>query len=141
MFTYFWIIVAIIALMIELMTAVALTSVWFVVGAIAAALLSLFSIGFLWQCVVFVVVSIVALLLLRPFLVEKLRGNTVATNYDRVVGKHTALTKAITKEQWGCIKINGSEWSCVNINDEELPIGTEVKILAVDGSKLIVEKL
>lgn len=141
MFTYFWIIVAIIALVIEVMTAVALTSVWFVVGAIAAALLSLFSANFIIQCILFIVVSIVALLLLRPFLVEKLRGNTVATNYDRLIGKHTALTKAITKNSWGCLKLLGNEWSCVTMNEEELPIGTEVKILAVEGSKLIVEKI
>lgn len=140
MLTYIWITVAIVAVVVELLTAVSLVSIWFVVGALFAALLSLTSLSFFWQAVAFVVVSIIALALLRPFLLERLRGNIIATNTDRIIGKTAKLTKDITDDSWGVLRINGSEWSCVALGDKNIKEGTTVKILAIEGAKLIVEE-
>lgn len=141
MYVYLWIIIAIIALVIELLTTVSLTSIWFVVGALFAALASLLKLNFFWQSVIFIVTSIIALLVLRPLISEKLRGNIVPTNSDRVIGRKAYLKSPITKTSWGTLDVLGNEWSCVSYNGDPISSGEKVEILAIDGSKLIVKKI
>ena len=141
MFTYFWVIIAIIALIFEVVSSMSLTSIWFVVGALVAAVFSMLGVDFIWQALVFIIVSIIALIALRPILIVKMRGRIVATNADRLIGKQATLIQAITKDSWGALKVNGGEWSCISTNNVEIPIGESVRILAIEGSKLIVEKI
>ncbi|MDR1793986.1 MAG: NfeD family protein [Erysipelotrichaceae bacterium] len=141
MTNYIWLIISAAALFVEVITPLALVSVWFIIGGLAAQLIHLLNIGFIWEVLTFIFVSLIALILLRPVLLEMLRGNTIPTNQDRAVGQKGKLIKAISEENWGEIKILGSVWSCVEANHKPLAAGTEVIVLKVDGAKLIVAEI
>ena len=70
---YIWIGIAVVMAVIEAST-VQLVSVWFVIGALCAALASIFTDNIVIQTVVFVAVSLVALVITRP-LVQKFKKN------------------------------------------------------------------
>ncbi len=138
---WLWIIIFVVALVIEVVTAGTLVSVWFSVGALLAYAVQVFGGPLFLQVLVFLVVSVGALLAIRPLATTYFRGNTVATNADRMIGQRTFLTKAITSNHWGEVNVYGVVWSAVEANNRTLEVGTEVKIIAIEGAKLIVEEI
>jgi membrane protein implicated in regulation of membrane protease activity len=138
---WLWIIIFVVALVVEVGTAGTLVSIWFSVAALFAYVVQLLNGPFYLQILVFLVVSIGSLLAIRPIASTYFRGNTVATNADRMVGQRTYLTKAITSNHWGEVNVYGVIWSAVEANNKPLEVGTEVKIIAIEGAKLIVEEI
>ncbi len=138
---WIWIIILVVALIVEVATAGTLVSIWFAIGSVAAYLSKLLNAPFFLQIIIFLAVSIVALLAIRPLASTYFRGNTVATNADRIIGSHATLTKAISPKHWGEINVYGLVWSVVEINNRFLEVGTEVRVLAIEGAKLIVEEI
>lgn len=136
-----WLGIGLLAVVLELLTASALVSIWFAVGACAAALVSLldFSIGI--QIAVFVIMSFLSMLIVRPVAARYLRGNVVRTNADRYIGEKGIVTKKITSNDWGEVKIQGTIWHAVSVEDEEIEEGSRVKVVAIEGAKLLVMKL
>ena len=135
-----WGVVAVAALLVEIVTVGAMTSIWFTVGAIASLILAALKVNTVIQIVAFVVVSLLALLTIRPMAAEYLRGNTVATNNDRLIGTFVKVTKEITPDVWGEVATPGMKWSAVEVNGEVCEVDTKVKVLAIEGAKLIVKK-
>ena len=135
--TIIWFIAFIILLLIELAT-VNLVTIWFAIGAVAGLITTMFTDSFLIQLIVFIVVSLVALLLTKP-LIKKFKGfNVIPTNSDRVIGKVGEVTKEIKADKYGEVKVYGNIWTASS--KEEIEVGEKVKVLAIDGVKLIVEK-
>ena len=130
-----WLGVGLLAVVLELLTASALVSIWFAVGACAAALVSLldFSIGI--QIAVFVIMSFLSMLIVRPVAARYLRGNVVRTNADRYIGEKGIVTKKITSNDWGEVKIQGTIWHAVSVEDEEIEEGSRVKSGCNRGGK------
>ena len=65
-----------------------LVSIWFVVGAVAAAVTTIFTPNIFIQLIVFLAFSAAALLITRPITKRlKNKTNTVGTNADRLIGK------------------------------------------------------
>ena len=60
------------------------------------------------------------------------------TNSDRVIGKTGEVIKRIGKNNYGEVKIFGNTWTATS--KEELEVGDKVKVLNIEGVKLIVEK-
>ena len=135
-----WCVVAVAVLLLEIATVGAMTSIWFTVGAVVALVLALLKLGTMIQIVAFVVVSVVALLTIRPLAANYLRGNVVATNYDSLIGTMVKVTKEITEDSWGEITVSGMTWSAVEVNHETVEVGSHVKVLAIEGAKVIVKK-
>ena len=83
---YIWILAAVVFGVLEGITA-QLVSIWFVLGAVAAAVAAACG-GAVWlQGVLFVAVSVVALLATKPLVKKYLRPRIQATNADRCVGR------------------------------------------------------
>ena len=133
---YFWLILVIFLGMIELIT-VGLVSIWFVISGIVAMILSFFIDNFVVQFGVFVILGVVLMLFTRKTL-EKYFPKPIKTNLDRVVGLEGMVTEEIRKDSVGEVKVDGKRWSA--IADEEIKVGSIVKILHIDGVKLKVEK-
>ncbi|MBR3076297.1 MAG: NfeD family protein [Oscillospiraceae bacterium] len=134
-----WIILAVAFLAVEFGT-VTLVSFWFVVGSLAA--LGAFFLGAaLWlQVLVFALVSLLMLLLLRPFLRKYVDPLKVPTNVDAMVGKEALVTEAINNlEGVGTVKLNGLTWSARSEDGSEIPVDTVVSVRTVEGVKLIVK--
>ncbi len=132
-----WFIAFIILLLIELGT-VNLVSIWFAIGAIAAMITTFITDSIVIQVIIFIVVSIITLLITKP-LVKKFKGFEVQpTNSDRVIGKVGEVTKKIEKNKYGEVKIFGNVWTAAS--DDVIDEGEKVKVLSIDGVKLIVKK-
>ncbi len=136
-----WILIAVGAFIVEIFTFGNLICIWFTIGAIAAIPLALLDCAAIWQYITFFVISIISMVLIRPLATDYLRGNVVATNSDRLIGSTTMLTKAITATSWGEANINGIIWSCVSSDNLPIEKDSAVKIIAIDGAKLIVKKM
>lgn len=132
-----WFITFLVLLFIEVIT-VDLVTIWFAIGALAAMGTAFLTDSILIQVAVFVVVSVIALLVTRP-LVKKFKGFDITpTNSDRVIGKVGEVTKKIEKNKYGEVKIFGSIWTAYS--EQELDVGSRVKVLGIDGVKLVVQK-
>jgi membrane protein implicated in regulation of membrane protease activity len=138
---WLWVIILVGTLIVEVVTFGNLISVWFSIGALAAYFTFLLGLGFPVQLTVFVVVSILSLLAVRPLAANYFRGNIVATNADRIIGQHTTLVKAVKSNEWGEVNVYGTVWSVAELNNRPLDIGTEVEVVAIEGAKLIVKKV
>ena len=138
---WFWIIVAIAAAVIEIVTLGNLICIWFTVGAAVSAVLAVLKVATPIQYFAFFAVSIAAMLIIRPMSVNYLRGNVVPTNADKLIGKTAHLTKDITSEAWGELVISGMTWSCISLDNEPIKKDTKVRIMAIEGVKLIVKPI
>jgi membrane protein implicated in regulation of membrane protease activity len=132
-----WFISFIILLFIELVT-INLVTIWFAIGAVFAMIISFFTDSILIQLLVFLIVSFITLLVTKP-LIKKFKSNVITpTNSDRVIGKSGDVIKAIERNKYGEVKIFGNVWTATS--DEVIEVGSRVKVLAIDGVKLIVKK-
>lgn len=137
---YVWIGIAVLMAIYEVAT-VQLVTVWFVIGGICAAISTLFTDNIVLQIVVFVAVSLIALLITRP-LVKRFKKNSVkvSTNADRLIGAVGVMRGDLSDtESVGQVKIEGGVWSAKTDNPP-LKNGDKVRVLAIEGVKLIVEK-
>lgn len=132
-----WFIAFVVLLFIELVT-VNLVTIWFAIGAIAAIITTIFTDSILIQTIVFVVVSVISLLVTKPLMKKFKVFDITPTNSDRVIGKIGEVTKKIGKNNYGEVKVYGNTWTASS--KEEIEEGTKVKVLSIDGVKLIVEK-
>lgn len=136
-----WIGIGIIALVLEILTPSALVSIWITIGALAAWLSA--ALGFSWviQTSVCIVVSILFIITVRPFAIKYLRGNTIATNADRMIGETAVVIKEINDQQWGEVKVQGMIWSAVSRTHHVIKVGEKVRVIAIEGAKLLVSQL
>lgn len=133
----FWFSTFIILLVIEIIT-INLVSIWFALGAIAAFIFSFIFDSIIIQTVVFIFVSVLSLLITKPLMKKFKLSEIVPTNYDRVIGREAIVTKEITKDHYGEVKVLGTFWTACC--EEKVTVNTKVKVLAIDGVKLIVRK-
>lgn len=137
--TIFWLILLILMVVVEALT-MSFGIVAFAFGALGALMVDTFG-GALWlQILVFGIFSLLFLLLLRPIVLKKL--NTTQTsrfNADAVVGETAMVVETIAKNKPGVVKIQGKEWTAV-VYDQgaELEPGSLVKVLSIEGVKLVV---
>lgn len=133
----FWI-AAIIILTIAEILSINLTTIWYVVSAIVALILSFFVDNFIIQFGVFAVLGTILLITTKPLLTRLLKVNEVKTNLDRVIGMEGIVTESITKFEIGEVKVDGKKWSAISDNDIEE--GSTIVVLSIDGVKLKVRK-
>lgn len=134
-----WAAMALIFMIAELFTA-GFFLVCFGIGAAAAAVMALLGIDPLWQGVVFIVVSGIALLLTRP-LARSLneRGvNTVGS--DRVLNKEAIVLAEINPAVGsGMVRVDAEEWRAATEDGRSIAKGTIVKVIRIDGTRLVVK--
>ncbi len=138
--TLFWTIVLVIAVIVEAIT-IDLVSVWFALGAIAALISEAFGANEVIQGILFAVISAMCIIASRPLAKKYLRGNTVRTNLDRVIGKHCLVTETITADNNGEVKVMGLLWSATSLNNETIEIGQYAEIVSIEGAHLVVRKI
>lgn len=119
-----------------------LVSIWFAIGSIGGAVVSGLGGQFWLQLVVFLAVSILVLLLGRPFLASKLRRAKQPTNADRVIGMTGVVLQSIDNiQETGRVKANGLDWTARSASGTVVPKDALVTVLAIDGVKLIVDPI
>lgn len=136
-----WLLLAAIFIIIEIVT-LGLTTIWFAGGAFVAAIAGAFGANLAIQILCFVVVSVLLLVLTRPLAIKHLDSKTEKTNAEALVGQNAVvITKIDNLNGTGQAKINGMEWTARATDDSIINKGETVKIIEIQGVKLIVEKL
>lgn len=115
-----------------------LVTIWFILSALAALIVSIFIDNVVIQFSVFVILGVILLITTRPFLIKLLKPKNEKTNLDRVIGEKAIVTRDILPDEKGEVKIDGKRWTA--ISKEKFVSGTPVKVLKIDGVKLQVEK-
>jgi len=138
----YWLIAFVILAGIEAGT-MALTTIWFAGGAIAAFFVSKAGLSVNIQLSVFVIVSFVLLFFTRPWAMKHVNRHVEKTNVDSLVGKEARVTVEVNNVLGtGAAVINGQEWTARAWKDEEIcPVDAVVKICAIQGVKLIVTRV
>lgn len=139
MMTIIWIVAIIVFGIAEAATA-GLVSIWFVAGS-AAALIACELGAALWvQFVLFLVVSIVALIATRPIARKMLDKTVIPTNADRVLRRSAKVTETIDNENAaGAVYIDGKTWSARSEDGSVIPVGEMVTVVKMEGVKLFVK--
>ena len=132
-----WTIIFLILLFVELIT-INLVSIWFAIGALFSAIVSIFTDSVLIQFLTFLLVSIVTLIITKPVVKKINKKKFTPTNLDRVIGQQGVVTKKISKDSYGLVKVLGSIWTATS--DDFIDVGSRVIVQKIDGVKLIVKK-
>ena len=130
-----WLILLVAFIVAEAATAT-LVSIWFCAGAAAALLLSAFVPNVLAQTAVFLVVSLVCLVLMRPLVRKKDAKAAVPTNADRNVGQTAEVIAAVEPARPGRARLSGVDWAARC--DVPLAEGQLAEVVAVEGSTLVL---
>ncbi len=141
MLTVFWLVVVALMLVIEIIT-MGLTTIWFALGAVAATIAA--SLGAtLWvQIVLFCIVSVVVMLLVRPFALKVMNRDRTKTNVEEVIGKKAEVIEAIDNLKGkGKVRFRGVEWTARSEAGDMMDVGTIVTIQRVAGVTLYVTRI
>ena len=135
-----WIAAIVVFGIVEAVT-VGLVSIWFVLGAVAGLLAAVLGAALWVQIVLFFVVSIAALAATRPLVQRMLRRDETPTNADRVLNNVGRVTERIDNAlPSGAVYIDGKTWTARSADGEVIEPDAAVRILRMEGVKLIVQK-
>ena len=141
MYEIFWLIMLVLLTVTEILTFNFIT-IWFAAGSLAALISSLCGADIMVQMWVFIIISVLSLIFTKPLVKNKLNFKKTETNADRVIGKTAIVTDEINSEKFaGEVKVNGQMWSAISYENEIIEKDSKVKILDIEGVKLVVEKL
>ena len=133
-----WIVAAVIFLIVEAVTA-AMSSIWFLAGALAALAAAVLGAPVWLQVLVFIVVSGVCFAILYPRLKRLLRRDRQPTNADMVIGKECVVTQRIDNlAGTGAVAVGGKTWTARSASGESIEAGAVVVAGGIQGVKLIV---
>lgn len=136
---YIWLIAGILLCVFEILT-VDFSLLCFGIGCLAAAVMAYLGQSFSTQLALFSVVSVAALLLVRPALLRFLyRGNEAKTNVDRLTGMTGRVVEAIVPDtDSGRIMLEGEDWRAESVDKQNHDVGEKVVVIRVDGTRVLV---
>ena len=137
---FVWLVIAVVLGIFEAAT-VALVSIWFAIGAVAAMVPAYFNAPFWVQILVFILVSALCFVFTRPFFKKIIRVDKQPTNADRLVGQEGVATDDIENiECRGKVFISGLTWSARSETGELIPQGAVVTVKKIEGATLVVKR-
>lgn len=140
-YVLFWFIFVVIFLLIEVIT-VNLVTLWFAIGSIFSLVTAIYVSNFNIQIAVFLSVSVILLVLLRPIYTKYIKTKNIKTNAQSLIGEvGKVISEVIDKDTVGLVKIKSQIWSAISDTDETIYIKEKIKVLRIEGVKLIVKKI
>lgn len=134
-----WLVILAIMIVAEVIS-LGLTTIWFGIGAIGAAVVAGMGYGIWVQLFVFAALSVIAMAVFRPVAVRYLNRDKEKTNVEEVIGQSVVVTKEINNERaTGEVRLNGLEWTARSQDGRVVPEKERVTVVAVEGVKLIVK--
>lgn len=138
---FYWLFFCIVLVFVEIFT-MQLVCIWFVVGSLAAMIAAALNMAIEVQLIVFIAVSFVLLLTVRPLSKKMMSGHYIKTNTASLIGLKAKVTKRIyNADGFGMAVVKGQEWTAIALNEDEVfEVGESVIIEKISGVKLIVKK-
>ena len=135
-----WLILCGIFLLIEIFN-ISFLLIWPGIGSFFAFIAAVLGAPVEIQIAVFAITTIM-IIFMKPLTKKffKNKDNTKMNN-NAMIGKKGIVIKEISPlEETGQVKVAGELWSAITTNDEKIQINEIVKVMKVDGVKLVVTK-
>ena len=139
---YYWLIAAIVLVIVEICTA-GFGALCFAIGAAFSAIVSGVGGNLTWQIAVFVVVSMLTFIFLRPVVMRFLdkKSKNVKTNAEAIIGRKGIVSERIDASQHtGRVAIDGDDWKAVSEDGSVIDKGVDVEIVKLDSIIVTVKQ-
>jgi membrane protein implicated in regulation of membrane protease activity len=137
---WIWLGIFTLSLVIEVLTD-DFVSIWFSIGALVSICICYFSPWWV-ELIVFFTISAVSLVCARPLIKRLMKDKPKNTNSDDFVGKEAILLSDVSKFNPGTLKINGIIYqTIINEGAPDIEANSIVRIIDINGNKLVVEKV
>lgn len=136
-----WLIIFVVFAALELVS-LGMTCIWFAIGALVACVSSLFTDNWMIQAFVFIIVTVVVLVFLRPIAIKHINGKAEKTNVDSIIGRKAKVIADIDNiNATGMVVIDGMEWTARSVDGSIITKDTLVEVVSVEGVKAIVKEI
>ena len=136
----FWVVAFLIFAIAEAVT-VRLTAIWFAVGSLAAFMSVLMEIPFWMQLLLFLLVSLLFLLITRPFQKRFLAGSCQTASVSDMIGCTGTVTEQINNDEIkGRVRIGELDWLARSHDGCLLDAGEQVVVRSVEGISVVVAR-
>ena len=137
-----WLVILAIMVIAEFAT-MGLATIWFAGGALVAFIAALVGAPLPAQIVLFFVVSFVLLIFTRPLAKKSFNMKREKTNAESLIGETAVVLETINNiAATGLVQVRGQEWTArATSNTQQIEKDTIVKIMSIEGVKLIVEDM
>lgn len=140
---HIWVLVALVFFIIEIFTS-GFAVACFSIGALGSAVAAACGLSILWQMVIFAILSIIALITVRPLVVKLFfkKDEDYKTNGSALIGRHGRVSEAINPSTGkGRVAIDGDDWKAVSAAGTAIAKGTEVEVVSIDSVIVTVKTL
>ena len=139
---FIWIGFFILSIIVEANT-MNLIAIWFMPGTLAAIVLAFLNVAVWIQVLVWLLITAAVFAATWRLSARLRHPKHQPTNADRVIGQTALVTETISdREQTGQVRVMGQIWSArTDDTVDEIPTGTDVRIMRIEGVKLIVTPL
>ncbi len=115
---------------------------WLGIGSLIAMLTSFLTDSIIIQVATFAISSSVLLFFTKPLAKKLSKSDNVATNSFSLINKTGLVTISINPlEGTGQVKVNGEIWSAKTEKNVLIPKDSQIKVVKIDGVKLVVEQI
>lgn len=136
---WIWVALTVVTAIVEFCT-VQMVSIWFTAGSLAALIAYAAGAPYWAQIIVFVIVSLILLLCFRELMMKWLLKNVKSrTNSDALIDTVIKLKSDITEDDMGTAEVGDVTWNVIGKNGFTAVTGDHVRIVEIDGNKLVVE--
>ncbi|HPF83346.1 MAG TPA: NfeD family protein [Bacilli bacterium] len=136
-----WSLIIVLLLLLEIMT-ISVVAIWFAMGASISLIITLMdsplSTDFAFQFILCIGIGTVLTLLLRKRTFGYLKSKSIITEIDKLVGETGIVTKKITKNNYGQVKVNKKTFTAYS--DEKINVSKTIEVLEINGVKLKVKE-
>jgi membrane protein implicated in regulation of membrane protease activity len=137
-----WLVFAVLTAGGEILTVGTFFLLPFAAGALAASIASLFGAPLLWSWIIFLVVSFVSFLAIKPFAkyFDRKVPDAKGLGANRMIDSTGIVIEAIPDKtgQAGLVKVGANTWRAESATSDEIPEGATVTVKSIKGTRLIV---
>lgn len=140
---WFWIwIIAAALLFIGEMLSLSFFLLPFAIGAVFAAICNVGGLSLIWQLVVFIIISTLVLVGLRPFAHRITRkASNVKAGAERLVGMQGVVIEGQSAAGEFRVVVGGEHWNASSWDGASLAPDTPIDVLAINSNSLVVRAL
>lgn len=134
-----WIVVGAVCLFLDILTS-SFIFVWFTIGSIAAIFANILNYGLLVQIIAFLMVSTIFTAIGYPFAKKTIKKTVPVTKTleQSYVGREIYIDDDVAYK--ALIKLDGIYWTVKN-EGENIKKGDKVKIVGIEGNKILINKI
>jgi membrane protein implicated in regulation of membrane protease activity len=140
---YIWLALGIIFLIAEIATPGGFVLACFGISCFVAGFFSFLGFSISIQILIFSIFSLALFFSMRRLFLRLFpqSANQIKTNVDALIGKIGVVSEMIDPTTGkGRVVVGGEDWKGVSVNDTVIENGKKVRVIKVDGTKVIVGK-